>query len=202
MNDLERVANRSGVEKGECRGRQSGECLRVKVFGTKEFVDGYDMNGRKAWLLVNAVDLDLGEGKMSFDRPDKHGPRQDEALKEQTRDLERSGRESHAQEWKEAEPAGEDQPQADLSPESGLVGGTAVGMDQRDVVERAELARWLQPSVFPATAERLVQSAGETHAPDRVIGMLKSLPAQESFDNVQDVWRALGGGTEDIDHRA
>jgi hypothetical protein len=139
---------------------------------------------------------------MSFDRPDKHGPRQDEALKEQTRDLEHSGRESHAEEWKEAEPAAEDQPQADLSPESDLVGGTAVGMDQRDVAERAELARWLQPSVFPASAERLVQSAAETHAPDRVMGMLKSLPAQESYDNLQDVWRALGGGTEDIDHRA
>jgi hypothetical protein len=32
--------------------------------------------------------------------------------------------------------------------------------------------------------------------------MLKSLPAQESYDNLQDVWRALGGGTEDIEHRS
>jgi hypothetical protein len=34
------------------------------------------------------------------------------------------------------------------------------------------------------------------------MGMLKSLPAQEGYDNLQDVWRVLGGGTEDIDHRA
>ncbi|HEY0689745.1 MAG TPA: DUF2795 domain-containing protein [Kribbella sp.] len=77
-----------------------------------------------------------------------------------------------------------------------------MGIDQGDVVERAELARWLQPSVFPASAERLVQSAADTHAPDRIMGMLKSLPAQESYDSLQDVWRALGGGTEDIEHRS
>jgi hypothetical protein len=146
--------------------------------------------------------LDRNEETMSFDRPDKHGPRQDDALKEQTRDLERSGRESHVEEWKEAEPAGEDQPSADLSPEDDLVGGTAVGMDQQDVSGRAELARWLQPSVFPATAERLVASAAETHAPDHVLRMLKSLPPQERYQNVQDVWQALGGGTEDVEHRA
>jgi hypothetical protein len=103
---------------------------------------------------------------MSFDHPDEHGPGQGDALKKQARDLEHSGTDSHAQEWKEAEPAGEDQPAADLSPEEGLVGGTAVGMDQQDVIERAELARWLQPSVFPATAERLVTSAAETRGPD------------------------------------
>jgi Protein of unknown function (DUF2795) len=139
---------------------------------------------------------------MSFDRPDKHGPRQDDALKKQTQNLEHSGHESHAQEWREAEPAGEDQPGTDLSPEAGLVGGTAAGMDQRDVTERAELARWLQPSVFPATAERLLGSAADTNAPDHIVHMLNGLPPHESYQNMQDLWRALGGGTEDIEHRA
>jgi hypothetical protein len=139
---------------------------------------------------------------MSFDRPDKHGPRQDEALKKLTQDLEHSGHASHAQEWKEAEPSGEDQPGVNTSPEESLVGGTAVGMDQRDVNERGELARWLQPSVFPATAERLIASAAETHAPDHITRLLESLPAEERYENLQDLWRALGGGTEDIEHRA
>ena len=139
---------------------------------------------------------------MSFDHPDEHGPRQDDALKKQTRDREEGGTESHDQEGKEAEPAGEDQPGASLSPEEGIGGGTAVGMDQQDVTQRAELARSLQPSVFPATAQRLVDSAAETHAPDHILRMLKSLPAQERYENVQDLWRALGGGTEDIEHRA
>jgi Protein of unknown function (DUF2795) len=139
---------------------------------------------------------------MSFDHADKHGPRQDDALKKETRNLEHAGRESHAQEWKEAEPSGEDQPRADLSPGEEVVGGTAVGMDERDVAERAELARFIQPSVFPATGAELVRSATETQAPDRIMGMLKSLPSDERYRNVQDVWRALGGGTEDTDHRA
>jgi hypothetical protein len=139
---------------------------------------------------------------MSFDHADKHGPRQDDALKNRTRGLENSGRESHTEEWKEAEPPGEDQPRASVSPDSELVGGTAVGMDQRDVAERAELARFLQPSVFPATAGRLVESAAETQAPDHVMRMLKSLPQQDDYQNLQDVWRALGGGTEDVEHRA
>jgi Protein of unknown function (DUF2795) len=81
-------------------------------------------------------------------------------------------------------------------------GGTTEGMDSRDVTKRAELARWLQPSVFPASAERLIQSANETQAPDRILRMLKGLPRQQSYRNVQDLWRALGGGTEDIEHRA
>ena len=139
---------------------------------------------------------------MSFDHADKHGPRQDDALKKQTRGLEHGTHESHAQEWKEAEPSGEDQPRVDLSPDEEIVGGTAAGMGQRDVVDRSELARFLQPSVFPATAERLTASAAETNAPDHVMRMLRSLPPEERYDNVQDLWRALGGGTEDITHRA
>jgi hypothetical protein len=80
-------------------------------------------------------------------------------------------------------------------------------MAQRDVTERAGLARWLQPSV-PAIAERLADSAAETDAPDQVMRMLNSLPPQESYRTcrsyqyLQDLWRALGGGTEDIEHRA
>ena len=139
---------------------------------------------------------------MSFDHADKHGARQDDALKKRTRGLEHGAHESHAQEWKQAEPSGEDQPSADLSPDEEIVGGTAAGMERQDVVDRSELARFVQPSVFPATAERLTASAAETNAPDHVMRMLRSLPREERYDNVQDLWRALGGGTEDITHRA
>jgi Protein of unknown function (DUF2795) len=89
-----------------------------------------------------------------------------------------------------------------LAPDEEITGGTAAGMRPRDVADRAELARFLQPSVFPATAERLVASASETQAPGHVMRMLRSLPREERYDNVQDLWRALGGGTEDVTHRA
>jgi anti-anti-sigma factor len=119
------------------------------------------------------------EKTMGFDHADKNGPRQDDAQESE-----------------------EGRPSTDQSSEEGTAGGTAVGMNQRDVAERAELATSLQPSVFPATAERLVASATETQAPGHILRLLKSLPPQETYQNLQDLWRALGGGTEDIDHRA
>ena len=139
---------------------------------------------------------------MSFDHADKHGPRQDEALEKQTRGLEHGAHESHAQEWREAEPSGEDRPRASLSPDEEIVGGAAAGMGRRDVTDRSELARFLQPRVFPATAGRLTGSAVETGAPDHVVRMLRDLPREERYEDLQDLWRALGGGTEDVTRRA
>jgi hypothetical protein len=92
--------------------------------------------------------------------------------------------------------------QGSPSPDHTTEDGTAAGMDQQDVTGRAELARWLQPHIFPATPVNLMQSATETGAPGHIIGMLARLPQEETFQNMQDVWRALGGGTEDTEHRA
>ena len=97
---------------------------------------------------------------------------------------------------------GEQGPRADEAASGeGLVGGTPPGMDRKDVVGRSELARRLQPSVFPATRKQLLESAEETNAPDVIRSLLARLPEDQSYENVQDVWRALGGGTEDVEHR-
>lgn len=131
----------------------------------------------------------------------KHGPRQDEALKKDTESIERSGREARAEEWHEVEPPGEDQPEVSMIPEGHGPGGTPPGMEAEDVEGRSELARWLQRSAFPADQELLLASAAETAAPDSIIALLDRLPAGRTFQNVQDVWRALGGGTEDVMRR-
>lgn len=131
----------------------------------------------------------------------KHGPRLDEAMKSETEAITRSGRESRAEEWNEAEPSAEDQPAVSLIPGGQPAGGAPPGMDADDVAGRSELARWLQPSVFPADRERLLQSASETQAPDAVTRLLAGLPSDTSYQNVQEVWQALGGGTEDAGHR-
>jgi hypothetical protein len=131
----------------------------------------------------------------------KHGRRLDEAMKSETESITRSGRESRAEEWNEAEPSGEDQPTVGLIPGGRPAGGTPPGMDADDVAGRSELARWLQPSAFPADRERLIRSASETQAPDAVTDLLAGLPGDVSYQNVQEVWRALGGGTEDAGHR-
>ena len=46
---------------------------------------------------------------------DKVSPREDEQRKHEVEGLIRSGRTTHAEEWKDPEPIGEDQPDADLA---------------------------------------------------------------------------------------
>ncbi|HEX3005044.1 MAG TPA: DUF2795 domain-containing protein [Angustibacter sp.] len=126
------------------------------------------------------------------------GPREDEELKHETRGLEQGGHSTHAEEWREPEPAGEDQPTGDehVVPEW-LEQGTPPGMTPDDVEERSQLARFLDPSVFPADRDALVESAQRNEAPDVVVDRLRQLPADQQFHTTQDVARAAGLGTEE-----
>lgn len=127
---------------------------------------------------------------------DKHGPRLDETMKHETEPLVRAGHEGHVEEWREAEPPGEDEPEAGRSPEGALAGGTPPGMTPEDVAGRAELATYLERTPFPAVREQLIGTAIDREAPERVVGRLRELPSGQVFDNVAEVWRALGGGSE------
>lgn len=133
----------------------------------------------------------------------KHSPLQDDVLKAESEQLEQGG-DSRAEEWRRPEEGRDDaeQPIAPPANDPHATGGTPPGMDAADVRGRSELARWLQPSAFPADRERLLHSAKETAAPDWVVEAVQGLPEGASYDNVQDVWRALGGGTEDVEHRS
>ncbi len=112
-------------------------------------------------------------------RSDKHGPREDDELKD---DLELADREG-------------------VTPESEFMGGTPEGLERGDVSGRSELARWLRPSIFPASARDVFAGATEMGAPDDVLTLLRSLPSDSKYDNVQHVWQSLGGGAEDPAHR-
>ena len=90
------------------------------------------------------------------DRGDKHGPRLDDEMAAEDEAIVRTGHSAHAEEWRESEPAGEDQPDVDLSPNTGLHGGTPLGMSEDDVEGRSELARFLRRSAFPTDARSLV----------------------------------------------
>jgi hypothetical protein len=73
---------------------------------------------------------------------------------------------------------------------------TPSGTDQGDLDHRAAIAEALGKEIWPADRDQLVAKAQEASAPDRVLSELRRLPAGEQFDNVQDVARALGLGTE------
>ena len=131
----------------------------------------------------------------------KHGARLDEQLKHETDSLTHGAPvESRVEEWREAEPAGEDQPIPDARLVGGRDPGVGNGLSPDEVEARAELARHLRPSAFPANRTVLMSVAREEQAPEAVLDALRQLPDGREYENMQAVWTALGGHVED--HRA
>ena len=128
---------------------------------------------------------------------DKHSARMDDALEAEVEGLLRAGRDTHAQEWKSAEPSGEDQPGVDLSADGALHGGVPDGMTETDVEERSRLAAYLGKEVWPATGAQLLDVARSRSAPDLVLDRLAQLPPGRVFVNVQEAWASLQGGIEE-----
>lgn len=127
---------------------------------------------------------------------DKVSPRQDEQLKHETEGLVRSGHSTHAEEWKDPEPSGEDQPDADRAPGGSLHGGTPAGMDADDVEGRSELASFLGKDCYPMVRAQVIDLVTENNAPQRVVDLVHRLPAGHAFTNVNEIWTALGGHVE------
>jgi hypothetical protein len=114
---------------------------------------------------------------------DKVNPRVDEELEQETQGLQRGAPvDSRAEEFRKQEEGGEGQPAPDARPEV-----------ETSAAARSELARHLEPSAFPADREALLAAAEEQHAGDAVIGLLKQLPEDRTFQNVEEVWEAVGG---------
>lgn len=124
---------------------------------------------------------------------DKHSVRMDDALEHETRGMMTAGRDTHAEEWKSAEPSGEDQPKVDLSADGALHGGVPDGMTELDVEERSTIAQYLGKEVWPATGAQLLAVAQGRNAPDAVLARLRELRADLSYTNLQDAWSDLGG---------
>ena len=112
---------------------------------------------------------------------DKVPPRVDEQLDQATSSLQRgSPVSSRAEDFREQEGSGEDEPETD----------TRLNVGPAEA--RADLARHLQPAAFPADRSRLLESAREVHAPESVLEVLEGLPEGREFSTVQEVWEALG----------
>ena len=126
---------------------------------------------------------------------DRHSPRVDEQLDHETRSLQQGAPvESRVEEHREQEGPGEGQP----TPDARLRGGraTAASLDLDDAEARTEIARFLNPSAFPADREALLADAEGNQAPAEVLERLEALPAGRAYENVQEVWSALGGTVE------
>src|SRR3954471_1518547 len=100
-----------------------------------------------------------------MERGDKHGFRVDNEMAHETEGLVRSGRSTHAEEWNDPEPSGEDQPDADRVPNATMTGGTPPGMTPDDVEGRAELASYIGKEAYPAVRAQLIDLVIERNAP-------------------------------------
>lgn len=128
---------------------------------------------------------------------DKTGPRRDDERKHEVSGLTTGGHEPRAEEWREQEPWGEDQPEADMAPDVDLAGGTPPGMSQRDVKVRSDLAKYLGRGVYPADRAGLLRQLEEASAPDELVELVRGLPQDGQYANVQQVSERLGIHTED-----
>jgi hypothetical protein len=129
-------------------------------------------------------------------RSDKSGPMRDDERARETAGLTDGAHEPRAEEWREQEPAGEDQPDVDMVPDTALTGGTPPGMTQRDVNLRSALARYLGPNVYPADRQGLLRRLEEEGAPAELVEMVRDLPFGRLYTTVQELSEDLGLGTE------
>ena len=118
-----------------------------------------------------------------------HGPREDDAIKQQDRDELRA----HGDEWPEPEEAGED---ADGTEEvwaaEGRFAGDLPGEDFAAIELRSDLARHLDRTSWPATREQLLQILTERHAGDNLLEVTSALPRGQRYHSVGELARALG----------
>ena len=123
----------------------------------------------------------------------KHSPRVDEQLEHEVSGMMSAERPTRAEEWKETEPAGEDQP------DPGLLGAPVdrqpappPGMTSEEVTLRSELAAALTRGAFPNDESGLLGHLVDGEAPDRLRDLVRRLPSGRVYQNVGEVFEALG----------
>jgi hypothetical protein len=144
---------------------------------------------------------------MTLDRgSSKHGAWTDDMMAGEVRGLIRSGHDTRAEEWRSPEPPLDDEePLPPLTAEQLAATGTgaqpgadAAGEGERmtaaDVVERAELARWLGRSAFPGRPRSIARGLRHRNAPERFIAAVESLPPTMTVENIGELWRAINNG--------
>jgi hypothetical protein len=109
----------------------------------------------------------------------------DEEMKQETRGTVQGVAGGRAEEWKMAEPAGEDQPDATR----------VVGADAANDLSR--FGRYIGLSAMPGDRDALRRSAETLEAPDDILADLDSLPDDVVFHTVTEIWAALGRGHDE-----
>lgn len=110
----------------------------------------------------------------------------DDEMKQELQGLIRSGHPTRVEEWHDPEPAADDDPEVTTGPVP------APGATGEAEALRFEFARHLGRTTFPAGRSAVLRVLHERHAPDQLIALAQELPAEETFQTVQEVVSALG----------
>ncbi|WP_329109171.1 DUF2795 domain-containing protein [Micromonospora sp. NBC_01699] len=126
----------------------------------------------------------------------KHGPRLDDEMSREVASTVHNTAGSRAEEWREPEPSGEDQPGSTRAPTADTRSGAPAGMTSVEVEERSRLGRFISLSALPGDRAALRRSAEENEAPDEILAQLDQLPPDTEFRTVSEVWAVLGHPNE------
>jgi len=146
--------------------------------------------------LFAAYRSGYGSGMVMERGNTKHGPRLDEQMESEVRGVVQGGSDPRAEEWHQAEPAGEDQPNTTVAPAGAERTGAPPGMSPAEVARRSNLGRFVPMDALPGDRERVIAGAERMNAPDSVLDELRRLPADRSFETVSQIWAALGHHNE------
>ncbi|MFI6128805.1 DUF2795 domain-containing protein [Micromonospora sp. NPDC051141] len=128
----------------------------------------------------------------------KHSPRVDDQMSSEVSGLVQGPGAGGARvdEFRQAEPSGEDQPEATTAPAGDLRTGSPQGMSSTDVEARSRLGRFIGMAALPGDRDALVANARENEAPADIVAALEGLPDDTRYQTVSEVWAALGHRNE------
>ncbi|MEV0004948.1 DUF2795 domain-containing protein [Micromonospora sp. NPDC050980] len=128
----------------------------------------------------------------------KHSPRVDDQMSSEVSGLVQGpgAGGSRVDEFRQPEPAGEDQPDATTAPGGELRTGSPQGMSSEDVEARSRLGRFITMTALPGDRDALVANARENEAPADIVDALRGLPDGTRYQTVSEVWAALGHRNE------
>ncbi|WP_030570614.1 DUF2795 domain-containing protein [Streptomyces aureocirculatus] len=114
------------------------------------------------------------------------GPRKDDELKHELKGYLQSGQHTHVEEGNDPEPPADDDIRVDPGgpvPPPGAEREQARADGETESL-RLELARHLEPSVFPADRQTVLEALQAHHAPDTLLDFVRSLPDSGTYANV------------------
>jgi hypothetical protein len=123
----------------------------------------------------------------------KHSPRVDDQMADEVRGTVSGVAGGRAEEWKTAEPSGEDQPEVTLAPDDGYGRGEPNGVGNAQAEELSRFGTYIGLSALPGDRAALEKSARDLDAPDDVLERLGRLPEGGTYDTVVQVWNATNG---------